>query len=50
MSGNEVRVLVPVGMLGGGFPLATIERGISLGADVIASGPSSFPPMPPASR
>lgn len=31
-----VRVLVPVGMLGGGFPPATIARGIELGADVIA--------------
>jgi hypothetical protein len=30
------RVLVPVGMLGGGFPKESIERGISLGADVIA--------------
>jgi acyclic terpene utilization AtuA family protein len=34
--GESVRVLVPVGMLGGGFPPDTIERGIDLGADVIA--------------
>jgi hypothetical protein len=33
---EAVRVLVPVGMLGGGFPPATITRGIELGADVIA--------------
>ena len=31
-----VKVLVPVGMLGGGFPAATVECGITLGADVIA--------------
>jgi hypothetical protein len=31
-----VRVLVPVGMLGGGFPDDTVTRGISLGADAIA--------------
>ncbi len=31
-----VRVLVPVGMLGGGFPAATVQRGIDLGADIIA--------------
>jgi len=31
-----VRVLMPVGMLGGGFPATTIARGIELGADVIA--------------
>jgi hypothetical protein len=30
------RVLVPTGMLGGGFPAETIARGIALGADVIA--------------
>lgn len=30
------RVLVPAGMLGSGFPTHTIERGISLGAHVIA--------------
>jgi acyclic terpene utilization AtuA family protein len=33
---EAVRVLVPVGMLGGGFPPATIARGLALGADVIA--------------
>jgi hypothetical protein len=33
---TTVRVLVPVGMLGGGFPAASVERGIALGADVIA--------------
>jgi hypothetical protein len=33
---SEVRVLVPSGMLGGGFPAETIERGLTLGADVIA--------------
>src|SRR5882724_13590253 len=30
------RVLVPIGMLGGGFPAHTVQRGIALGADVIA--------------
>jgi Acyclic terpene utilisation family protein AtuA len=30
------RVLVPVGMLGGGFPAHTVQRGIALGADAIA--------------
>lgn len=33
---EEVRILVPSGMLGGGFPAETIERGLALGADVIA--------------
>lgn len=33
---SAVRVLVPVGMLGGGFPPDTIERGIALGADLVA--------------
>jgi hypothetical protein len=33
---TTVRVLVPVGMLGGGFPAATVKRGIELGADIIA--------------
>jgi hypothetical protein len=33
---DEVRVLVPSGMLGAGFPPRTIERGLALGADVIA--------------
>jgi hypothetical protein len=36
MTGAVVRVLVPVGMLGGGFPASTVDRGIALGADVIA--------------
>jgi acyclic terpene utilization AtuA family protein len=31
-----VRVLIPTGMLGAGFPESSIERGIDLGADVIA--------------
>ena len=31
-----VRVLVPVGMLGGGFPPETVDRGIAMGADIIA--------------
>ncbi len=31
-----VRILVPTGMLGGGFPPATVQRGIALGADLIA--------------
>ena len=30
------RVLFPVGMLGAGFPDGTVERGLTLGADVIA--------------
>jgi hypothetical protein len=30
-----LRVLMPVGMLGGGFPASTISRGIALGADAI---------------
>ncbi|MDQ1460911.1 MAG: hypothetical protein QOI08_2395 [Actinomycetota bacterium] len=29
-------MLVPTGMLGGGFPAATVKRGIALGADLIA--------------
>jgi len=33
---EEVRILVPSGMLGGGFPAGTVERGLALGADVIA--------------
>jgi hypothetical protein len=33
---DAVRVLVPVGMLGGGFPVKTVERGITSGADIIA--------------
>jgi len=44
---GEVRILVPAGMLGAGFEESTVERGLELGADVIAvdggstdSGPS----------
>jgi len=33
---HEVKVLVPAGMLGAGFAESTIERGLSLGAEVIA--------------
>ncbi len=33
---EEVRILVPAGMLGAGFPAATVDRGLALGADVIA--------------
>jgi hypothetical protein len=33
---DSVGILVPTGMLGGGFSPETIARGISLGADVIA--------------
>ena len=36
VSESPVRVLVPVGMLGGGFPAASIDRGIELGAELIA--------------
>jgi hypothetical protein len=36
MNEPTARVLVPVGMLGGGFPAHTVVRGIALGADVIA--------------
>ncbi len=32
----SVGILVPTGMLGGGFSPATITRGLCLGADVIA--------------
>lgn len=53
----EAKVLVPAGMLGAGFTLAAIERGIARGADAIAidggstdSGPyylgSASPKMP----
>ncbi|WP_198168400.1 acyclic terpene utilization AtuA family protein [Herbidospora yilanensis] len=31
-----IRILVPSGMLGAGFPPETIDRGLALGADVIA--------------
>jgi hypothetical protein len=30
-----LKVLMPTGMLGGGFPAQTIERGLELGADAI---------------
>src|SRR5882757_10805341 len=33
---SAVSVIFPTGMLGGGFPAETIERGIELGADAIA--------------
>ncbi|MEU4541241.1 acyclic terpene utilization AtuA family protein [Streptosporangium sp. NPDC023825] len=34
--GEAVRILVPTGMLGAGFPPETVDRGVALGADVIA--------------
>lgn len=33
---DSVRILVPTGMLGAGFPAEIVERGLALGADVIA--------------
>lgn len=36
MTRDSVRILVPTGMLGGGFPPETVARGLELGADVIA--------------
>jgi len=33
---RSISVIFPTGMLGGGFPAETIERGIELGADAIA--------------
>ncbi|WP_235882672.1 acyclic terpene utilization AtuA family protein [Streptomyces apricus] len=33
---DSIRVLAPTGMLGAGFPEATIDRGLELGADVIS--------------
>ncbi|GAA4930716.1 acyclic terpene utilization AtuA family protein [Streptomonospora halophila] len=36
MNDTAVRILVPTGMLGAGFPPETVERGLALGADVIA--------------
>lgn len=33
---DDVRVLVPTGMLGGGFPADTLTRGVTMGADIIA--------------
>ena len=35
-SGNTVRIIFPIGMLGGWFPEETIARGIAMGADAIA--------------
>lgn len=36
MSSTEVRILVPTGMLGGGFTPESVARGLELGAQVIA--------------
>lgn len=36
MNDTAVRVLVPTGMIGAGFTPETVERGLELGADVIA--------------
>jgi hypothetical protein len=36
MTTDSVRILVPTGMLGGGFTTASVTRGLELGADVIA--------------
>lgn len=36
MNDTAVRVLVPTGMIGAGFTPETVERGLALGADVIA--------------
>jgi len=36
MTSTEVRILVPTGMLGGGFTPESVARGLELGADVIA--------------
>jgi hypothetical protein len=36
MTGSPVRVLVPAGMLGAGFTAESVDRGMALGADVIA--------------
>jgi hypothetical protein len=36
MTTDSVRILVPTGMLGGGFTPETVARGLALGADVIA--------------
>ncbi|MFC7908466.1 acyclic terpene utilization AtuA family protein [Streptomyces nigra] len=33
---HQIKVLAPTGMLGAGFPEATVERGLALGADVIS--------------
>lgn len=36
MTTDSVRILVPSGMLGSGFPAEIVDRGLALGADVIA--------------
>jgi hypothetical protein len=36
MTTDSVRILVPTGMLGGGFTAESVARGLDLGADVIA--------------
>ncbi|MFY1687049.1 acyclic terpene utilization AtuA family protein [Plantactinospora sp. WMMB782] len=36
MTRDSVRILVPSGMLGSGFPPEIVDRGLALGADVIA--------------
>jgi hypothetical protein len=36
VTGREARVLVPVGMLGGGFPAESVAQARELGADVIS--------------
>ncbi|MFG1605150.1 acyclic terpene utilization AtuA family protein [Actinoplanes sp. NPDC049265] len=36
MTRDSVRILVPTGMLGAGFPQSIVDRGLELGADVIA--------------
>ena len=55
MTSTEVRILVPTGMLGGGFTPESVARGLELGADVIAvdggstdSGPHYAPASPPS--
>ncbi|MFD2416566.1 acyclic terpene utilization AtuA family protein [Amycolatopsis pigmentata] len=35
-TGQPIRIIFPVGMLGAGFPPDTVSRGIALGADAIA--------------
>ncbi|MET0414661.1 MAG: acyclic terpene utilization AtuA family protein [Actinoplanes sp.] len=36
MTRDSVRILVPSGMLGSGFPAEIVDRGLAMGADVIA--------------
>ncbi|GGP79336.1 acyclic terpene utilization AtuA family protein [Saccharothrix coeruleofusca] len=36
MNDDSVRILVPAGMIGAGFSQETVDRGLALGADVIA--------------